>query len=90
MNWDGKERRSYNPFSQDEKERLFHQVNEIYTMITGGQEPEKGLVYKVRLTTDFMQFWQKFGWIILAGFAGVPCTVIAGIILYIAKGGHGV
>lgn len=77
-------------FSPEEKERLFKQVNDIHTILTGNGHPEDGLIYKVRLTTDFMHFWQKFGWIILAGFAGVPCTVVAGIILHMVKGGgHG-
>lgn len=54
--------------------------------IYGNGDEEHSLVWGVKRNTEFRQFWQKFGWLILAGFAGIPCTVIAGIFLYLIKG----
>ena len=54
--------------------------------LNGNGHPENGLIYKNHKNTEFRLFWERFGWLILAGFAGVPCTVVAGIVLYIVKG----
>ena len=54
--------------------------------LTGNGHPQDGLIYKVELNTNFRSFWERFGWLILAGFAGVPCTIVAGIALHVAKG----
>lgn len=67
--------------SRDEKERLIKQVDEIHVMITGGGSPQNGLLYKSQKNTEFRLFVEKFGWLILAGFAGIPCTVVAAIVI---------
>lgn len=86
-NWDGKERRiETSVFTQSEKENLIQSVKDIHLILTGNGHPENGLVYKSHRNTEFRLFWEKFGWIILAGFAGVPCTVVAGIVLWVVKG----
>ena len=88
MTYGGPERRKCTvSFSESEKDRLFKQVGDIHLILSGNGHPEEGLVFKVAKVTEFMEFWQKFGWLILAGFAGVPCTVIAGIVLHVVKGG---
>ena len=86
--WDGHERREGLNLSNTDKDRLFRRIDDIYTIIMGDANPENGLVYKNQRNTEFRLWWEKFGWIVLAGFAGVPCTVVAGIVLHIAKGGN--
>jgi hypothetical protein len=73
--------------TNDEKERLFKLVDDIHKILMGNGTPENGLVYKSQRNTDFRIFWERFGWLILAAFAGVPCTVVAGIVLHVVKGG---
>ena len=73
--------------SENEKDRLFKSIDDIHHILTGNGNPEEGLVYMTRKNTDFRLFWERFGWLVLAAFAGVPCTVVAGIVLHIAKGG---
>ena len=71
-------------FTRDEKERLMRQLDDIHLILIGGSNPENGLVYKERRNTEFRLFWEKFGWLILASFSGIPCTVVAGIVLSVA------
>lgn len=87
MTWDGRDRRKDMTFTQEEKTRLFTELGEIRQILTGGSRPQDGLMFRVAQHGDFIIFWQKFGWLVLAGFSGVPCTVIAGIVLYLVKGG---
>lgn len=84
MSWDGKDRRGMS-FTSTEKERLFKDLDDIKHILNGNSHPENGLVYKNQKNTDFRVFWEKFGWLILATFSGVPCTVIAGVILHMVK-----
>lgn len=69
------------------KDDLNKEIAKLKLSVHGDDHAQDGLIYKVERNTEFRIFWQKFGWIILAGFAGVPCTVVAGIILYMIKGG---
>ena len=74
-------------FTKDEKEQLFEKIKEIHNLLSGGDMGEKGLIYKNQRNTEFRLWWEKFGWVVLAGFAGVPCTVVAGLVLHFVKGG---
>lgn len=70
-------------FTQEEKDRLLEDVRNIRLVLTGNGHPETGVVFKVAQHASFVGFWQKFGWLILAGFAGVPCTVVAGLTIFV-------
>ena len=83
----GPERRKHNSmFSEQEKQKLLKQIDDIHLILSGNGHPEEGLIYKTQQNTEFRLFWERFGWLILAGFAGVPCTVLAGIFLHLVKG----
>lgn len=69
--------------AHDQMTKMLMKHNDI---LYGETNIEEGINYRLRLNTEFREFWQRFGWLILAGFAGVPCTVIAGIFLYAIKG----
>lgn len=68
-------------FTMEEKDRLLKRVDDIHLILTGNGHPEEGLLYKNQKNTEFRMFWMKFGWMILGGVAGIPCTVIATIFL---------
>ena len=69
------------------RDELNREIAKITVTLNGNGHPENGLIYKAERNTEFRLFFQRFGWIILAGFAGVPCTVVAGLVLYFIKGG---
>lgn len=63
-------------------DEMKRQIADIHKILTGNGQPESGLVFKVAQHGRFIGFWEKFGWVILTALAGVPPTVMAGIILF--------
>ena len=78
MTWDGVERRR----DPDGLNEMRTQLKEIHHVLTGNGTPEKGLHYKVALNTNFRNFWQKFGWLVVGGMVSVPFAVFTGVIVW--------
>lgn len=86
MSYEGIERRKeYKVFTYEEKMDLLQDVRDIKHILTGNGNPETGLVFLNRKNTEFRLVWERFWWLILAGFAGVPCTVIAAFLIHYVK-----
>lgn len=61
-------------------------IRDIHEILTGNGKPESGLVFKVAIVTNHVNFMNRFGWLILTGAVGVPFTVLT--IYLTAKLGH--
>lgn len=73
---------NYHRDKNQKHEDAMEEINIHEKILNGNGHPENGLVYKAERNTEFRLFWQKFGWLILAGFSGIPCTVIAAIVIH--------
>lgn len=57
-------------------------VDHIEALLTGGDEPEKGLLMKVDRLAQRYELWARFAWLLLGG---IP-TVVAAVVAYMLKG----
>lgn len=62
-------------------EQISTKVAHIENLLTGGDEPEKGLLMKVDRLAQRYELWARFAWILLGG---IP-TAVAAIVTYMLK-----
>lgn len=60
------------------------QIADMHKIITGNGKPKEGLVFKVAKVEEHVDFVRAVWWKVLAGAIGVPFTVLAGFLIYIA------
>lgn len=63
-------------------EEMKKQIDDIHKILTGNGSPKDGLVFKVAIVEQHVQFFNKFGWLILTGAVSIPFTILGGFVMF--------
>lgn len=56
---------------RDDLKKAFESIEQIKVMLTGNGHPEEGLIYKNQKNTEFRNFWEKIGWVVIVAVIGI-------------------